>query len=481
MKKLILLTLLLLTGFMAPLFSYADLLDQLTLEQTLQERLQNTFKMFDDSAKIVVKLEFDSYQGSLPGMNLSENEKISPEKIELNDIKKIHIDIYSSLEAIPEGAQDALNKAVPIENKKNVNINFNKVDQKFVKLSKAIEVKDLFEVAEKTSWAFAKVMGLLFVLGFAGTFFVSNSISKRRSQELKEQIKVLATAVSEGGGGSAPRATPAFTPSMSQDQNFAPAPSKNQNALLESLSAASLREIFADCYWCENDGYANWLWKNITNTQKKELADELPFIKEYSLSFVSVPARTASHHEHPYYMDPANLSQISQKDLTETVKKDIGLWHMISPMRKENMKMSFNEKLKATQSKPSTTGFTAKIKSPYRTLSATPTWGELTINDETAIFNNPAMVPEALRKHVKTLAWLALKSPETIKATLAQFDTRSLAEAWVGPEEVLKTLETHLPEKKLKLLLVYKDKSNPSRNSDVYQLLVDEGLKSEAA
>ena len=114
-------------------------------------------------------------------------------------------------------------------------------------------------------------------------------------------------------------------------------------------------------------------------------------------------------------------------------------------------------------------------------MSATPTWGELSFNDEAAIFNNPEMVPDTLRSHVKTLAWLALKSPEEIKAVLSQFDTRSLAEAWVGPEEVLKALEAHLPEKKLKLLLVYKEKSNPSRNNDVYQLLVDQGLKREAA
>lgn len=477
--KSLLLTLLLL---IAPLISRADLLDQLNLEQSLQERLQNTFKMFDDSAKIVVTLEFDSFQGSLPGMNLAESHQATPEKIQLNDIKKVNVDIYSSFETMPEGSQDAVFKAIPIENKKNVMINFKKVDQKLVKLSKSIEVKDLFEVAEKTVWSFAKIIFALFGVGFVGIFFVFNSMNKKRSVELKDQIKFLANAVTEGSGGSAPRAAPAFTPSMNQNQNFAPAPSsKNQNSILDTLSTNSLKELFADCYWTEHDAYANWLWKNISTDQKKDLASELPFLKEYSLFFITTPATPMSYHEHPYYMEPSALHQVSQKDLSDSVKKDIGLWHEISPMRKENMKLGFDEKLKAIQSKPSTSGFTAKVKSPLRALSATPTWGELSFNDEAAIFNNPEMVPDTLRSHVKTLAWLALKSPEEIKAVLSQFDTRSLAEAWVGPEEVLKALEAHLPEKKLKLLLVYKEKSNPSRNNDVYQLLVDQGLKREAA
>ena len=83
----------------------ADLLDQLTLEQTLQARLQNTFKMYDDSAKIVVRLQFDSFQGILPGTNSADGQKISPEKIELNDISKVFVDVYSSLDAMPEAAQ----------------------------------------------------------------------------------------------------------------------------------------------------------------------------------------------------------------------------------------------------------------------------------------------------------------------------------------------------------------------------------------
>lgn len=479
MKKALLLTLSLL---MVPVISQADLLDQLNLEQTLQERLQNTFKMFDDSAKIVVKLEFDSFQGILPGTNFSDGEKISPEKIQLNDIKKINVDIYSSLEAIPPGAQDALYKAVPVENKKNVFIHFSKVDQKLVKLSKSIEVKDLFEVADKTIWTFAKLIFAIFALGFGCTFYLSNSFSKKRSSELKEQIKVLAGALAEGSGNKAtPRTSPAFTPSMPQNQNFVTSSSKNQDSILDTLSTNSLKEIFADCYWTEQDGYANWLWKNISTEQKKEITSELPFLKEYSLFFVTTAARPMSYHEHPYYMEPCSLAQISQKDLSESVKKDIGLWHAISPMRKENMKLGFDEKLKAIQAKPSVSGFTAKTKSALRTFSATPTWGELSLTDEAAIFNNPQMVPDNLRKHVKTLAWLALKSPEEIKSVLSQFDTRSLAAAWIGPEEILKALEAHLPEKKLKLLLVYKEKSNPNRYNDVYQLLVDEGLKSEAA
>jgi len=51
----------------------------------------------------------------------------------------------------------------------------------------------------------------------------------------------------------------------------------------------------------------------------------------------------------------------------------------------------------------------------------------------------------------------------------------------VGPEGVLKKLEAQMPEKKLKLLLNYKEKMTPSRHSEAYLSLVAEGFKNEAA
>jgi hypothetical protein len=107
--------------------------------------------------------------------------------------------------------------------------------------------------------------------------------------------------------------------------------------------------------------------------------------------------------------------------------------------------------------------------------------GDLSAQDEAALYSNPTLVPEPLKENIRSLIWLAQKDDESIQKTLAKFDARSLAAAWIGPEEVLRKLQNNLPEKKLKMLQTYLEKSAPDRNSPAYQSLVDEGLKHEAA
>ncbi|MNL84237.1 hypothetical protein D3C87_2121440 [compost metagenome] len=77
--------------------------------------------------------------------------------------------------------------------------------------------------------------------------------------------------------------------------------------------------------------------------------------------------------------------------------------------------------------------------------------------------------------------WLCQKPATHVSEVLARFDARTLAEAWIGPTEVLQSLESHLPEKKLKLLNNYRQKTAPSRHSPVFSALVQEGLKNDVA
>jgi hypothetical protein len=144
--------------------------------------------------------------------------------------------------------------------------------------------------------------------------------------------------------------------------------------------------------------------------------------------------------------------------------------------------LGLDEKMKALQAPaPKTKTFSAQSKSALRALSARPSWGDISSEDELAIYNNPAMIPDPMKQHIRSLVWLAQKNKQHIQKILSKYDARELASAWVGPDELLKTLEGSLPEKKLKLLQTYKEKVNPSRQSEIYQLLVDEGLKNEAA
>jgi len=462
------------------LSAQADLLDRIHLEEALQERAQDSFKMYDDTAKILIRLDYHSYDGGLPGTNIDNAQKLSPDKIELMDISKATVIVYTSLEKVSDDAKEALYRVIPLSDKKKIELSFKKFDQSMTS-SKPVEVKDLSEITEKMVNSFSKSLFLFLVIGgvlFFGASFYQNT---KRMQEFKEQFKILASAVTESGDKMP--VMPKAPASQSRDREPSVATADpNTKFIFENWTTESLRELFADAYWSQMDNYAHWLWKNLKGSQKSEILAQAPFMKDYCNFFMDVAPLAFGYHEHPYYLEPLTLWKTSQEDLSKFLKKDISLWHGLSPLRKQTLPLTIDEKLSALQSKtPSKFPNFAQVASELRTLHAKPTWGELSSQDELMLFNNPTMVPTQMRSHIRSLVWLAKKDKDFIQKSLAKFDARALAYAWVGPEEVLKVLETHIPEKKLKLLQTYKAKVESSRQSEIYQLLVDEGLSDEAA
>lgn len=461
----------------------ADLLERFHLETALQDRLQAIFKIYDGSAKVLVHLEYKNFQGKLPGANIGDVEHVAPDHIESMDILKASIDIYTSLDEVPEEAKEALRTALPIKDKKKIDLKINKYDTSHVNTTtKPVEVKDLAGIVREAIDGVTKIAGIFLGACLFLFFIFIHFQNTRRTREMRDQFRFLAAAIGEagGGGGSMPSfsaqkaaaaasSEPSVHSSMPGDKPF------------EHWPVGSIKELMADAYWCDLDGYAHWLWKEFSSSQKYELLNLLPFLKDYCAHFVEVTATPQGFHEHPYYLEPQNLATVSQEDLGRAVKKDIGLWHIISPMRRQGLPFNLQEKVEAVQSSPSKADKMPSSKSSLRTLETKPAWGDITSSDELVLYENPDMVPIQMRKHIRSLVWLAKKDTEYVRQVLAKYDARSLASAWVGPDDILKVLESGLPEKKLKLLQTYKSKMEPSRTSEVYQILVEEGLSDEAA
>jgi len=181
-------------------------------------------------------------------------------------------------------------------------------------------------------------------------------------------------------------------------------------------------------------------------------------------------------------LDPSDWSDVSEENLAKMVRTSGSTWHFLSPMRQKHLPLSFEEKLRALQSEPSKAKPTKPTaKSQPRSFENKPSWGEMSLEDESSVFQQPDMVPETLRPFVKSLLWLAQKDQSFVEQTLSKYDARALASAWIGPQEVLAKLEAALPEKKRKLLLTYASKTHASRQSSAYMALVEEGFKNEAA
>jgi hypothetical protein len=474
MKRLLLLTLLL-----TPWVAKADLLERVKLEDALRARLEQVVRVKDAKAQVLARVEFKSFQTDLPGTS-GLKETFVPSKVESSDIARVDVEIYTELKQLPEETKQSLYRIMPVS-KDRVKISVKQIEPAAIPaVQKQVEAKDLADIAQQSVQSIETLtktvlasLAALVIFAMGVIFFYSS----RKMKEFKNQFSMLANAISESGGNRG-----SSQPQLAAPQAITVSPIASSEKVFESLPSSALYELFADCYWCENDGYAHWLWKQLSPEQRFQSFKTLPFMKEYSSYFVQIPPREQSFHEHPFYLNPVSCVQVSMHDVNEVLKKDLSVWHKLSPLRQAATGISLEQKLLAVESsKASIVDWKSRPESPARAFKSQVSIGELTLEDEMLLFQTPDLAPVGLRHQIRSLVWLAHRDQETIKKVLAKFDARSLASVWVAPEAVLKKLEQHVPEKKLKLLLTYRQKENPTRQSPTFEALVEEGLKDEAA
>lgn len=475
MKQLLIAVLILVTS----VFAKADLLERMKLEDALKNRIEDAFRLYDPQARALIRFDYKTYSGTLPGTSIEAYGDMNTLNIDSADINRVVIEVFTNLEEISPEAKEYVLKAIPIA-KNKITVEYKKPKDQFLKdpVKPNLDPQSLAVIAQDAISSMMKVFGSLFgvtLLVLFGFLFHQNS---KKMKEFKSQVQLLTAAFAD----RAPMPLPAAATAANKSSYDVGGMSGGKNReTLHKLSLNSLKELFADSYWCREDAYASWLWKNLESEQKTQLLNELSFMKDYSLFCVDIRPSELSYHEHPYYLAPRGLLWTSQEDLSSQVRQDFGLWHFISPMRQQNLPLNLEERLTAVQTKPETKNSLTEAKSPFRVLEAKLSWKDLSSEDEATLLNHPEMVPVAMRENIRSLVWLVQKDEAFIQKALARYDARSLALAWIGPENLLKKLEAQLPEKKLKLLLNYKEKMAPNRNSDAYASLVAEGFKNEAA
>lgn len=475
MKQLLIAFVILATSVIA----HADLLERMRLEDALKNRIEDAFRLYDPQARALIRFDYRTYSGTLPGTSIEAYGDMNTLNIDSADINRVVIEVFTNLEEITPEAKEYVLKAIPIA-KNKITVEYKKPKDQIPKdpAKPNLDPQSLAVIAQDAISSMMKVFGSLFgatLLVLFGFLFHQNS---KKMKEFKLQVQLLTAAFADRAPMPLPAAAAAGGNKSSYDTGGNGR--KNREAT-QNLSLASLKELFADAYWCREDAYASWLWKNLESEQKTQLLNELSFMKDYSLFCVDIRPSELSYHEHPYYLSPRGLLWTSQEDLSAQVRQDFGLWHFLSPMRQQNLPLVLEERLTAVQTKPESKNTLIEAQSPLRTLEAKLSWKDLSSEDEATLLNHPEMVPVAMRANIRSLVWLVQKDEAFIQKALARYDARSLALAWVGPESLLKKLEAQLPEKKLKLLLNYKEKMAPSRNSDAYASLVAEGFKNEAA
>lgn len=460
----------------------ADLLARMNLEEAFRLRIEAMVKTYDPDARVLIRFDYRSVQGVLPGTSLTVLDQM-PSQVEVSDISKANVEIYTVNVELPPDFNETIYKILPLK-KGLIAVQARKLDlKKDAQIVKDINAKTLTEIAaqsvsritETMIYLFSSLMVLIFI-GFA-------YINQRRMKDFKTQMSLLTNAVAESvsaGGASAYN--------LNQNQNRPQLQTSSEGLQfkinsLQGLSDGTLLAVLADCYWCAQDAEASWIWRRLDSKRKYQLIERADFLKTYSHYLQNVAEQESALHEDTYYYSPQHYSHLSNEDLALNVQKIPALWHLLSPLRQKYLPISIDQKLKI-QRMPSDVlahDFSNTKQSQARAFKMMASVTYISQADELKILSNPEIVPVELRPQVPTLVWLSQKDTETITKILAKYDARSLATAWIAPEETLKRLEACLPEKKAKVLNSYLTRNAPDRSSDAFRSLYLEGLHNDVA
>ncbi|MFM6928382.1 MAG: hypothetical protein ACKOX6_07950 [Bdellovibrio sp.] len=461
-------------------YAHADLLDRMNLEEGFRIRIREVVKVFDPQAQVLVQFSYNGYQGTLPGTSLQYDSNVIPTNIEKRDLAGIDVRIYSNKNSFPKEVNDLIYGILPVE-KNKIHVQYQEMKAIPIIENNMISPEDLDKTLQKVVKDLGYLFGGILLVALFFGVLVMVVVNIRRNRQFAGEVDRIVESLKDlqwmGGGGSP---TPSSASSVSHrdvtDQSrFLAGPG---GVSFSVYNLRSLKAMISDCYWAEKDEYASWIWKKMDFNQRSELLGTLPFIEAYSRYLSEIPAVPFPHFDHAYYVKPFEMSMTSQDDLAKFTRNAPAVWNLISPLRQSCLPLRLEEKLDCLKSSSG-----AILQDPVfpvsvpRDLFVMGSWGDLSVEDEVSILKNPQVVPIAMRGQIKSLVWLSLLPEEEIRSKLEQVDAKSLASAWVGPEEMLDRLETLLPEKKKELLRNYRQRIPAQRDSDSFVWLWEESLK----
>lgn len=491
----------------------AEMMSKLLMEENLQQRIVQRIQKYDALAQVQVSVNFRHVSSPLPGTSLTL-KNFSPASGELahlgpEEIESVRVSILSAKFPLPEWLKTQVQNEVTLPGSMKV-VDFREMPEA---MKKDIEqglrddrgsLPNLFETYFAKLETFSKgllvdfglkagiavffLLGLRLLLGAA----VDAYMSRRRGRELSgfletKVVPVLQNIGNVGGKISASLKLDGASAGMLAGNSAAAAApvatggggSGSAQSDVEGLPATALRAVIADCYWCGRDAYVAWLWSVMSPAQRLSLFTEGSVDADYLKFTQGLRPERGTDHLDPSYLDPLALQNVSQEDLANWVRKQPGAWHALSPIRQSTLPLSLQERL-ACLAEPSLPreklAALPDRKSAKRRLEQSQRIGLVTLEDENTILHNPNLLPERMRRGVRSLVWLALKPFEERQRVLADWSAEDLASAWSSTPEILARLDEALPEKKKQMLQSFLASVTPSRASDVFSALVEEGL-----
>lgn len=443
--------------------SLADVNQTLEFETRLEQRISRLVQIVDPDAHVVVRVQLKKVEVKLPGVSTDFFGTASINKIFQEDIQDIDVKVMSGLVPFPDLIRKEIEAEITVGKiKGRLEIVPLDVGSPIVSRNPIRQVEQLLE-----RYAGGLYKGVL-ILGFALAAlmtFVGLMVLSGMSFWRAQVGRLLGSLNSGKDDENRPSSFVASEEAKDSGQ-------LDQNARIE-LPPEGLVEIFADCYWSEEDRYARWLWDRLAGTQREALLRDWPVANEYAKYLLGIEPSADSHHSHPYYLRPLALRSVSQTDLQDLVRQRKEIWNLLPSLRREKLELPLSEKLAFTVVKGEVKALDKLTdkKSEPRILTDQSGLGRLSLADEEAIWNDPNLVPDALKKTVVSLVWVAKLAAPAREELLSDFSAADLARCWIGPEPVLSTVLEVLPEKKRKLLLGYRQTTPVDRKAEVFRRL----------
>lgn len=459
-----------------------DMSMKLDIELKIQEKLRALIQPIDPHAQVNVTAKIKQITTTLPGTGTQVQglfSTTSENMLSYDDIQTVDVKIISALDPFPDALKTVLDDGLDIpKNKKR--FQYIAMDESTRKILASQEnlnqVPRILEDASAGWQKFFQSLRYLLVLVFAFTtvlFYLNGRRQKRFQQAIQASLSNLGEGHPERQSIEVPsRVVPAGIPYTQAESRM------EDKTTLQSLTISSLVSLFSDCYWTSEDGYAAWLWSQISPQQRAQVLDRWKTAESYIAFLAKVEKTPQTYHHHPYYLKPLELQDVSQSDLSAWLKRYPGAWHYLSPLRQARIPISLSDKMEFNVAPPlSELPKLPAVSQSIRELRPPIEIGAISVDDELALLENPALVPVSLRENVPSLVWIALLDREKREQMLATISAQNLAEVWIGPKAVLSRLEDVIPEKKRQLILDYQRQIAPSRESPTMRFLVKQALK----
>lgn len=483
-----------------PCLVRAQVLAQLTLEEKIVSRIEKVVRTYDPFAQVQAAIQFRRVSTALPGTSLSLRDVSGQgdrggERMSLEDIESVRVTVTTAKYPLPEWLKVRVQSEITLPGLiKSVDFkpmpdtmkaDLSKVqsergeslgvvaEESLRKLSGFLE-----SLAASVGVRLAVALGVLVLFHALLTFGFGWMGGRSKARQWAEELGSKLGGVSGGGNAGAARAR------VTETRKSTAEPSVRSGGASDSgvteLPVASVEAILTDCYWTSRDGYAAWLWANLSAAQRLSLYQNRAVDLEYLKHVQGVRAVAGNDHSHPSYLSPLPIGHLSQADLATWVRRQAAAWHTLSPIRRMGLPLTLDEKVGCMRSDATVAIDLSNIpaaKSARRRLQGAADFGEISFDDERRILARPQVVPETLRSGVRSLVWLALRSPEERTALLNDYTAEELAAVWWGAPEVLARLAEIMPESRRLMMESYLAQRKPDPQGALYIELCRRGLE----